>query len=169
MNNKKREEIFHLVAGLDGPCLVDIRSSLHSRVNQCSAWCVADMVKYQVLLLSVVDMYLVSSCGSTWYPWLVLSWRLRSWLVWEVSRSCLIDVLSLPVSLSCHYRQPHRSNQNIEYLSVILCKLIIHLNCFLRSLFKAYISRGARSTVTSVNHQQTKYQVKNKKEKKYFT
>ena len=54
--------------------------------------------------------------------------------------------------------QPHRSNQNIESSSVSFNILGIHLNCFLRSLVRSLISRGARPTVKSVNRQKTKYQ-----------
>ena len=58
--------------------------------------------------------------------------------------------------------QPHRSYQNIEYSSVSLCILGIHLNRFQRSLDQSRKGRWACPTVTRVNRKRKNYQVNNK-------
>ena len=81
----------------------------------------------------------------------------------------LFSLLPVLLSWSSIYRQPHRSNQRIESSSASLCIFRIHLNCFQRSLVRSEKGRWARPTVTSVNRQQTKYQINNQKDNKYFT
>ena len=80
-------------------------------------------------------------------PW----WWLGATGSVELCHHCIVPVLLISCHYRCRYlvtttgvvfqsslnRQPHRSNQNIEYSSVSFCILGIHLNCFQWSLVQS--------------------------------